>query len=174
MRIETPRPGPGTGAHVRSRLACPSRYAARDTRARTRRSRRPASIRSLIVTRPTLPAAFRKLDTVAVLTDPLLPALQLSATTVEVVAPGGFEAFFEDLAQAAATGDAGQVRQRRAELVARHRLGYLTDLVPALKAKYGLKMIGEQAQPSRAQRRRSWLPIERQFMRVERRRHGLA
>ena len=142
VRIETPRPEPGTSAHVRSRPACPSRHAARDTRARTRRSRRPSSIRSPIVTRPTLPAAFRKLDAVAVLTDPLLPVLP--ATTVEVVAPGGFEAFFEDLAQAAATGDAGRVRQRRAELVARHRRGYLTDLVPALNAKYGLKMIGEQ------------------------------
>ena len=36
--------------------------------------RRPAAIRSLIVTRPTLPAVFRKLDAIAVLTGPLLPA----------------------------------------------------------------------------------------------------
>jgi len=44
------------------------------TRARTRRSRWAASIRSLIVTRPIVPATFRKLDAVAVLTGPLLPA----------------------------------------------------------------------------------------------------
>jgi hypothetical protein len=38
---------------------------------------RPASIRSLIVTRPIVPAAFRKLDAIAVLTGPLLPAPRL-------------------------------------------------------------------------------------------------
>ena len=37
-------------------------------------SRRAASIRSLIVTRSTVPAAFPSLDTIAVLTSPLLPA----------------------------------------------------------------------------------------------------
>jgi integrase len=37
-------------------------------------SRRPASIRSLIVTRPIVPAAFRKPDAIAVLTGPLSPA----------------------------------------------------------------------------------------------------
>jgi quercetin dioxygenase-like cupin family protein len=65
------------------------------------------------------------------------------ARTVEIVAPGGFEAFFEELAEAAATGDAGQVQQRRADLAAKYRLEYLTELVPALKAKYGLKLTGE-------------------------------
>lgn len=65
------------------------------------------------------------------------------AKTVEIVAPGGFEAFFEDLAEAATTGDARRVRQRRADLAIRHRLDYLTELIPALKAKYGLKLIGE-------------------------------
>ena len=49
------------------------RHAARETRVSTRRSRLPASIRSLIVTRPTLPAVFRKLDAIAVLTARLLP-----------------------------------------------------------------------------------------------------
>jgi quercetin dioxygenase-like cupin family protein len=65
------------------------------------------------------------------------------ARTVEVVVPAGFEAFFEELAQAFATGDAGQIQQRRADLAVKYRLGYPTDLVPALKAKYGLKLIGE-------------------------------
>jgi len=65
------------------------------------------------------------------------------ARTVEVVVPAGFEAFFEELAQASATGDARQIQQRRADLAVKYRLGYPTDLVPALKAKYGLKLIGE-------------------------------
>jgi hypothetical protein len=48
---------------------------------RVRTPRRPlsgASIRSLIVTRPIVPAAFRKLDAVAVLTGPSLPATRPS------------------------------------------------------------------------------------------------
>jgi preprotein translocase subunit Sec63 len=63
--------------------------------------------------------------------------------TVQVVVPAGFEAFFEDLAAATATGDASQIRQRRADLAVKYRLDYLTELVPDLKAKYGLKLIGE-------------------------------
>ena len=60
------RPGP-------FRSACSSRHAARQTWARTRRSRRAASILSLLVTRPIVQAAFRKLGAVAVLTGLLLP-----------------------------------------------------------------------------------------------------
>lgn len=70
------------------------------------------------------------------------PADEL-ARTVEVVVPAGFEAFFEELAQASVTGDAGLIQQRRADLAVKYRLGYLTELVPDLKAKYGLKLIGE-------------------------------
>ncbi|HUK72248.1 MAG TPA: hypothetical protein VLW50_26350 [Streptosporangiaceae bacterium] len=66
------------------------------------------------------------------------------ARTVEVVVPAGFEAFFEELAQASATGDPRQVQQRRADLAAKYRLDYLTEPVPDLKAKYGLKLIGEK------------------------------
>jgi len=65
------------------------------------------------------------------------------ARTVEVVVPAGFEAFFEELAQVSVTGDARQIEQGRADLAVKYRLGYPTDLVPALKAKYGLKLIGE-------------------------------
>ncbi|MGE5287098.1 MAG: cupin domain-containing protein [Micromonosporaceae bacterium] len=65
------------------------------------------------------------------------------ARTVEVVVPAGFEVFFEELAEAAAIGDAGQIQQRRADLAVKYRLDYPTDLVPELKAKYGLKLIGE-------------------------------
>jgi len=52
VRIEIPSARAETSAHVRSRSACSSRHAARETRASTRRSRRAAPIRSLIVTRP--------------------------------------------------------------------------------------------------------------------------
>ncbi len=52
VRIEIPSARAETSAHVRSRSACSSRHAARETRASTRRSRRAAAIRSLIVTRP--------------------------------------------------------------------------------------------------------------------------
>jgi quercetin dioxygenase-like cupin family protein len=65
------------------------------------------------------------------------------ATTIEVVAPAGPETFFEELAQAAATGDAGQIQQRRLELAAKYQLDYPTEQVPELKAKYGLQLIGE-------------------------------
>jgi hypothetical protein len=65
------------------------------------------------------------------------------ARTVEVIVPAGFEAFFEELAAASAADDARQVQQRRADLAVKYRLAYLTELVPALKAKHGLKLIGE-------------------------------
>jgi quercetin dioxygenase-like cupin family protein len=65
------------------------------------------------------------------------------ARTVEVIAPAGFEAYFEELAAASATGDARQTQQRRADLAAKYRLGYFTELAPALKAKHRLKLIGE-------------------------------
>lgn len=43
-------------------------------------SRRPASIRPLSVTPPIVPAAFRKLDALAVLTGPSLPAPLMAGT----------------------------------------------------------------------------------------------
>ena len=60
-----------------------------------------------------------------------------------MIVPAGFEAFFEELAAASPASDAPQIQQRRAHLAVKYRLGYLTGLVPALKAKYGLKLIGE-------------------------------
>ena len=63
--------------------------------------------------------------------------------TVETIVPAGFEVFFEELAAASATGDARQIQQRRANLAAKYRLGYFTDLVPGLKAKHGLKLISK-------------------------------
>jgi hypothetical protein len=52
VRIGTPSARAEASAHARSRPACSSRHAARQTRASTRRSRRAVSICSLIVTRP--------------------------------------------------------------------------------------------------------------------------
>jgi hypothetical protein len=59
----------------------------------------------------------------------------------------GFETLVEELAPASATSDARQTQQRREHFAVKYRLSYATDLVPALKAKHGLKLIGEQ-QPS--------------------------
>jgi hypothetical protein len=56
----------------------------------------------------------------------------------------GFEAFVEELAPASAAGDARRTRQRRERLAVKYRLSYPADLVLALKAKCGLKLIGEQ------------------------------
>ena len=66
------REGNSPTAVARVRIEIPSARA--ETRVSTRRSRRVAAIRSLLVTRPVLPAAFRKLDAVAVVTARLLPA----------------------------------------------------------------------------------------------------
>jgi len=52
VRMDTPSARADASAQLRSRSACSSRHAARETRASTRRSRRAASICSLIVTRP--------------------------------------------------------------------------------------------------------------------------
>jgi len=56
----------------------------------------------------------------------------------------GFEAFAEELARASAAGDARRTRQRRERLAVKYRLSYPADLVLVLKAKCGLKLIGEQ------------------------------
>jgi len=50
VRIETPSARAEASAQARSRSACSRRHAARDTRCSTRRSRRQAAIRSVIVT----------------------------------------------------------------------------------------------------------------------------
>jgi hypothetical protein len=72
--MEIPPARAETSAQLRSASACPSRQAARDTRRSTRRCRRHAAIRSVMVTRPACPAqAFSKLDTLAPLTVRFLP-----------------------------------------------------------------------------------------------------
>ena len=61
VRIETPSARAEASAQARSRSACSRRHAARDTRCSTRRSRRQAAIRSVIVTM-TPWQVFRELD----------------------------------------------------------------------------------------------------------------
>ncbi len=65
-----------TSARLRSRSACSRRHAARDTRSSTRRCRRQAAIRSVIVTLTPRPcqAVFSKLDGLTRFPAPLLPA----------------------------------------------------------------------------------------------------
>jgi hypothetical protein len=55
----------------------------------------------------------------------------------------GFEAFVEELAPASAASGVRQTQQWRERFAVRYRLSYPAGLVPALKAKYGLKLIGE-------------------------------
>ena len=61
VRTETPSARAGASAQARSRSACSRRHAARDTRCSTRRSRRQAAIRSVIVTLRPL-QVFSELD----------------------------------------------------------------------------------------------------------------
>ncbi len=65
------------------------------------------------------------------------------ARTLDVVVPSGFESFFEELAEAIATGDPQQVRARREKLGEQHRMRWLGEWVPELRSRYGLTLIGE-------------------------------
>lgn len=65
------------------------------------------------------------------------------ARTLDVLIPSGFEPFFEELAEAIATGDPQRVRARRDELGEQHRMRWLGGWVPELRTRYGLTLIGE-------------------------------
>ena len=72
-RIGTPPARAGASAHARSRPACSSRHPARQTR-RQHPPLPPGRLNPLADPHPPIvPAAFRKLDAVAVLTGPSLP-----------------------------------------------------------------------------------------------------
>jgi hypothetical protein len=72
------------------------------------------------------------------------PAINRSSRSWPSSASGtGFEALFEELAAASSTGDASELQKRRAGLAVKYRLDYLTQLVPVLNEKHGLKLIGE-------------------------------
>jgi hypothetical protein len=75
--MDTPSARADASVQVRSRSACSSRHAARDTRSSTRRSRRHAAVRSAIFMQQlVLRALFSKVDTLAVFMAPFLPAPQ--------------------------------------------------------------------------------------------------
>ena len=75
--MDTPSARADASVRVRSRSACSSRHAARDTRSSTRRSRRHADVRSAIFMQQlVLRALFSKVDTLAVFMAPFLPAPQ--------------------------------------------------------------------------------------------------
>ncbi len=61
------------------------------------------------------------------------------ARVMEISTPGDFELFFEEMVSAMSTGD----RSKLAEVGKRHDTEFLLDWVPELKARYGVKLIGE-------------------------------
>jgi quercetin dioxygenase-like cupin family protein len=64
------------------------------------------------------------------------------ARLIEIISPAGFERFFSELAGLAAFTPA-DFEQRRADLGARYDLEFVPEWIPALKHKYGLKLLGE-------------------------------
>lgn len=67
----------------------------------------------------------------------------LPARLLEIIAPAGFERFFDELADVFQSAARDEIPTRRAELAIKYRHTYLMDWVPELKAKYGLKLLGE-------------------------------
>jgi len=66
------------------------------------------------------------------------------ARLIELVWPAGFERFFETLGEIARTaGGPEDFAARRAELGRKYHLDFVPDWIPELKAKYGLKLLGE-------------------------------
>ena len=61
------------------------------------------------------------------------------ARVMEISAPGDFERFFEEMADAMAAGD----RAKLVEVGRRHDTEFVLDWVPELKARYGVKLMGE-------------------------------
>lgn len=62
---------------------------------------------------------------------------------VEIIAPAGFEHFFEELAQVFATTAPQDFPQRRAELGAKYHQDFVDGWADELKGRYGLKLLGE-------------------------------
>jgi len=67
------------------------------------------------------------------------------ARLIEMIAPGGFEKFFDELAAIYAAAGTGPPDQEKiGELAARYDLSFvMAEWVPELKAKYNLKLLGE-------------------------------
>ena len=67
------------------------------------------------------------------------------AHLIELIWPAGFESFFAELAELAATCAPEEFAERRAELAREYDHHFVhPEWVPELKAKYGLKELGEE------------------------------
>lgn len=64
------------------------------------------------------------------------------ARLIEIIVPSGFERFFRQLGDLAAAPPE-DFEQRRAELGSGYDLSFVPEWIPALKEKYGLKLLGE-------------------------------
>jgi quercetin dioxygenase-like cupin family protein len=66
------------------------------------------------------------------------------ARLIEIISPAGFERYFDELAEIVKAAGNGPVdRETIEELAARYNLTFVMEWAPALKAKYGLKLLGE-------------------------------
>lgn len=65
------------------------------------------------------------------------------ARLIEIIAPSGFERFFDELGGLAATSAPDEFPTRRAELGARYDQDFVDGWAQELKATYGLKLLGE-------------------------------
>lgn len=65
------------------------------------------------------------------------------AKLIEVIVPGRFERFFQQLGELVAEMPE-EFELRRAELGAGYKLAFVPEWVPELKQRFGLKLLGEQ------------------------------
>jgi hypothetical protein len=66
------------------------------------------------------------------------------AHLIEIISPAGFEHFFAELGELAATTPPEEFPERRAELARDYDHHFVhPEWVPELEGKYGLKMLGE-------------------------------
>jgi mannose-6-phosphate isomerase-like protein (cupin superfamily) len=65
------------------------------------------------------------------------------ARILEIIAPAGFERFFDELGELAAAGNPAEFPGRRAELGARYHQDFVDGWADELKKVYGLKLLGE-------------------------------
>ncbi len=65
-----------------------------------------------------------------------------TARVIEIITPGAFAPFFEELERTVNAGGPPE-QERLAETARKYGLTYQMELIPALKAKYNMKLTGE-------------------------------